>query len=249
MWTTVVLLGLTVSFEPTRLALIALLLTRPRPIRHLIVFQVTGVSISLGVGLTVLFVFHHSFLGKSDVSPALLQVAFGALLLVVAAVLASNIPLNRFSRQKVATGAGATGATGAGADEAAAEDIPPPPPSRRTRLFQRVRRFARGESSVLSASIGAATAMPSVDYFALLAIIIASKAPPLEQASALLIFLLLAGVGAWLPLLGFIVAPDKTRVWVQRLSVWIRNRTRKQAGLFVAVVGAILMAIGAHGLL
>jgi hypothetical protein len=91
--------------------------------------------------------------------------------------------------------------------------------------------------------------MPSVDYFALLAIIIASKAPPLEQASALLIFLLLAGVGAWLPLLGFIVAPDKTRVWVQRLSVWIRNRTRKQAGLFVAVVGAILMAIGAHGLL
>jgi hypothetical protein len=233
-----------VSFEPTRLALIALLLTRPRPIRHLIVFQVTGVSISLGVGLTVLFVFHHSFLGKSDVSPAALQVAFGALLLVVAAVLASSIPLNRFSRQKVPTGAGAA----TGADEAAAAAIPPPP-SRRTRLFQRVRRFARGESSVLSASIGAATAMPSVDYFALLAIIIASKAPPLEQASALLIFLLLAGVGAWLPLLGFIVAPNKTRVWVQRLSVWIRNRTRRQAGLFVAVVGALLIAIGAHGLL
>ena len=257
MWTTVVLLGLTVSFEPTRLALIALLLTRPRPIRHLIVFQVTGVSISLGVGLTVLFVFHHSFLGQSDISPAALQVGFGALLLVVAAVLASSIPLNRFSRQKVPTGAGAgagagstgaTGPTGAGADEAAAEDIPPPP-TRRTRLFQRVRRFARGESSVLSASIGAATAMPSVDYFALLAIIIASKAPPLEQASALLIFLLLAGVGAWLPLLGFIVAPDKTRVWVQRLSVWIRSRTRRQAGLFVAVVGALLIAIGAHGLL
>lgn len=242
------------SFEPTRLALIALLLTRPRPIRHLIVFQVTGVSISLGVGLTVLFVFHHSFLGQSDISPAALQVGFGALLLVVAAVLASSIPLNRFSRQKVPTGAGAgagagANSTGAGADEAAAEDIPPPPPTRRTRLFQRVRRFARGESSVLSASIGAATAMPSVDYFALLAIIIASKAPPLEQASALLIFLLLAGVGAWLPLLGFIVAPDKTRVWVQRLSVWIRSRTRRQAGLFVAVVGALLIAIGAHGLL
>ncbi|CAN5441360.1 GAP family protein [soil metagenome] len=240
MWTTVALLGLTVSFEPTRLALIALLLTRPRPIRHLIVFLITGVSISLGVGLIVLFVFHHSFLGKSDVSPALLQIAFGGLLLLVAAVLASDIPLNRFSRQKVPTGAPA--------EEAAAE-VNPPPPSRRTRLFQRVRGFARGESSVLSASIGAATAMPSVDYFALLAIIIASKAPPLEQASALLTFLLLAGVGAWLPLLGFIVAPGKTRIWVQRLSVWIRNRTRKQAGLFVAVVGAILIAIGAHGLL
>lgn len=237
-WATVLVLGLTVSFEPTRLALIALLLTRPRPIRHLVVFQITGLSISLSVGLTVLFVFHHSFLGKSDVSPAALQVGFGALLLLVAAVLASNIPLNRFSRQKVPTGA----------DEADLEDVPAAPPGRRTRMFQRVRGFARGESSALSASIGAATAMPSVDYFALLAIIIASKVPPLEQAAALLTFLLLAGIGAWLPLLGFIVAPGKTRIWVQRFSVWIRSRTRRQAGLFVAVVGAILIAIGLHGL-
>ena len=143
MWTTVVLLGLTVSFEPTRLALIALLLTRPRPIRHLIVFQVTGVSISLGVGLTVLFVFHHSFLGQSDISPAALQVGFGALLLVVAAVLASSIPLNRFSRQKVPNGAGA-GSTGATGLRRVA---------RRNRSVARPRHFCRtGTRAVVSSS-------------------------------------------------------------------------------------------------
>lgn len=239
MWTTVVLLGLTVSIEPTRLGLIALLLTRPRPIRHLIVFQITGLTISLSVGLTVLFVFHHSFFGKSHVSPAPLQIAFGVVLLLLAAVLASNIPLNRFSRQSVPH-------TG-GVDDAAVADVSPPPTTRRTQLLHRVRRFVKGESSALSASIGAATAMPSIDYFVLLAIIIASKAPALEQALALLTFLLLAGAGASIPLLSFIVAPAKTRVWVNGLSSWIRRRTRRQAGLFVGVVGALLIAIGVFG--
>lgn len=240
MWTTVFLLGLTVSIEPTRLGLIALLITRPRPIRHLIVFQLTGLTISLSVGLTVLFVFHHSFLSDSDIRPAPLQIAFGVVLMLLAAVLASRIPLNRFSRQQVPH-------TG-GADDATVEVVVPSPPSRRTQLLHRVRRFGKGESSALSASIGAATAMPSIDYFALLAIIIASKAPALEQAFALLTFLLLAGAGASIPLVSFIVAPAKTRIWVQQLSSWIRRRTRKQAGLFLAVVGGILIAIGVHGL-
>ena len=239
MWTTVLLLGLTVSIEPTRLGLIALLLTRPRPIRHLIVFQVVGLTISLSVGLTVLFVFHHSFLGDSDISPAPLQVAFGVVLLVLAAVLASKIPLDRFARQKVPQVGGDT-------DDAGIEDVPPPPTRRRTQLFHRVRQFARGDSSALSASIGAATAMPSIDYFALLAIITASKAPAFEQAMALLTFLLLAGAGASIPLVSFIVAPDKTRIWVQQVSAWVRRRTRTQAGIFVGIVGAILIAIGVH---
>ncbi|MEU0496327.1 GAP family protein [Mycobacterium sp. NPDC006124] len=240
MWTTVILLGLTVSIEPTRLGLIALLLTRPRPIRHLIVFQLTGLTISLTVGFTVLFVFHHSFFGKSNISPAPLQIAFGVVLLLLAAVLASNISLDRFSRQKVPQ-------TG-GADDPAAPDAAPRPTSRRAHLLRRVRRFLKGESSALSASIGAATAMPSIDYFVLLAIIIASKAPALEQALALLTFLLLAGAGASIPLLSFIVAPAKTRIWVQNLSTWIRRRTRKQAGMFVGVVGALLIAIGVSSL-
>lgn len=240
MWTTVVLLGLTVSIEPTRLGLIALLLTRPRPIRHLIVFQVTGLTISLSVGLTVLFVFHHSFFGKSHVGPAPLQIAFGVVLLLLAAVLASNIPLDRFSGQKVPH-------TG-GVDGAAAAHVSPSPKNRRTQLLRRVRRFLKGESSALSASIGAATAMPSIDYFVLLAIIIASKAPALEQALALLTFLLLAGAGASIPLVSFILTPAKTRIWVQGLSSWIRRRTRKQAGLFVGVVGTLLIAIGVGSL-
>lgn len=241
-----------VSIEPTRLGLIALLLTRQHPVRHLIVFQCVGLTISLSVGLTVLFVFHRSFLGNSNIHPAPLQVAFGVVLVLLGAVLASKIPLDRFARQpkdKVPAGGVGDDAVDDDAvlDDAVVDEVAPPP-SRRTRLFARVRGFLKSESSVFSASIGAATAMPSIDYFALLAIIIASKAPPLEQGLALLTFLLLAGAFATIPMLSFVVAPVKTRSWVQQMNLWIRSRTRKQAGLFVGVVGGVLIVVGLIGM-
>jgi hypothetical protein len=49
-------------------------------------------------------------------------------------------------------------------------------------------------------------------------------------------------------LISFLVAPTKTRVWVQRFNDWIRTRTRRHAGAFVAVVGLILIGVGLHGL-
>ncbi|TQK32008.1 Sap-like sulfolipid-1-addressing protein [Arthrobacter sp. SLBN-53] len=255
------LLGLTVSIEPTRLGLIALLLTRRHPIRHLIVFQCTGLTISLSVGLTVLFVFHRSFLGDSNIHPAPLQIAFGAVLVLLGAVLASKIPLDRFRpKDKIPAGGGepaavdgagdhGAGHEGSGHEEVVADVVAEAtPPRRRTRFLARIRQFLKSESPVFAASIGAATAMPSIDYFALLAIIIASQTPPLEQGLALLTFLLLAGWAATLPMLSFIVAPEKTRTWVQQMNAWVRSRTRKQAGVFVAVVGVILIGLGITGL-
>jgi hypothetical protein len=240
-WTTVVLLGLAVSIEPARIGLIALLLTRPRPARHLLVFLCTGLAMSLSVGFTVLFVFHHTFLGKANFDPALIQIGIGVVAVLLGALLMSKIPLRQFAKRERAK-------VPAGAVDGAVVVHDPPPPSRFTRLSTRVRGFMQGESSWFSGSIGAALAMPSVDYMALLALIIASKTPPVEQASALVTFLLLASWAAVIPLLSFMVVPGKTRVWVQRFNEWIRTRTRKHAGVFVVVVGVILIGIGLHGL-
>ncbi|OYN80878.1 hypothetical protein CG716_07740 [Mycolicibacterium sphagni] len=237
-----VLLGLAVSIEPARVGLIALLLTRPRPARHLLVFLCTGLAMSLSVGFAVLFVFHHIFLGKANFNPALIQIGIGGVALVLGALLMSKIPLRQFSRREMAeVPAGST------ADSAVVVQDPPPP-SRFKRLSNRVRGFVQGESSWFSGSVGAALAMPSVDYMALLALIIASKTPPAEQAAALVTFLLLASWAAVVPLLSFLVAPAKTRIWVQRFNEWIRTRTRRHAGVFVAVVGIILIGVGLHGL-
>lgn len=242
MWTTVVLLGLAVSIEPARIGLIALLLTRPRPARHLAVFLCTGLAMSLSVGFTVLFVFHHSFLGKGNFNPALIQIGIGVVALLLGGLLISKIPLRQFSRKEMAE------VPAGGANETALEVEQELAPTRFKRLSTRVKAFMQGESSWFSGSIGAALAMPSVDYFALLALIIASKTPPIEQATALVTFLLLASWAAVIPLLSFLVAPAKTQIWVQRFNEWIRTRTRRHAGMFVAVLGLILVGVGLHGL-
>jgi len=238
----VVLLGLAVSIEPARIALIALLLTRPRPTRHLIVFLCTGLAMSFSVGFAVLFIFHHSFLGKNNFNPALIQIGIGVVALLLGALLMSNIPLRQFSRKEMAQ------VPAGGSEETVIQVEQELAPTRFKRLTTKVRGFLKGDSSWLSGSIGAALAMPSVDYFALLALIIASKTPPLEQAAALTTFLLLASWAGVIPLLSFLVAPAKTRIWVQRFNEWIRTRTRRHAGIFVAVVGAVLIGVGLHGL-
>jgi hypothetical protein len=238
----VILLGLAVSIEPARVGAIAFLLTKQRPIRQLLGFVCSGLAVSLTVGFLVLFIFHHSFLGNSNFNPALIQIGIGVVAALLGALLASNIPLRLPSRQPMAeVPAGGTSDAVAKADE-------PPPPTGVKRLIHRVGQFMKGESTLLSGSIGATLAMPSADYFALLALIIASKAVPIEQAAALVTFLVLAGAIAWIPLLSFLVAPAKTRIWVQHFNEWIRTRTRRHAGAFVAVLGALLIGVGLHGL-
>jgi hypothetical protein len=193
------------------------------------------------VGFTVLFVFHHTFLGKANFNPALIQVGIGVVALLLGALLMSKIPLRQFAKRDLVE-------VPAGTADSAVVVQDPPPPSRFNRLSTRVRGFLQGESSWFSGSIGAALAMPSVDYMALLALIIASKTPPIEQATALVTFLLLASWAAVIPLVSFMIVPGKTRIWVQRFNEWIRTRTRKHAGAFVAVVGIVLLAVGLHGL-
>lgn len=231
MWTTVVLLGLAVSIEPTRIGLIALLLTKQHPMRHLATFVAAGLTISMSVGLAVLFVFHHGFLGEAKLDPAWVQIGIGVVALLLAAVLASNIPLGRASSRAPAGGSEDTAAT-------------PAEPTGLKKLSARTKTFVKGESRMLSGSIGAALAMPSFDYMALLALIIASGKPPLEQVAALLTFLLLASVAAIVPLFSFLVAPDATRRGVTRFNDWIRSRTRRDAAAFVAILGVVLVAVG-----
>ncbi|AQT80395.1 hypothetical protein B1R94_15655 [Mycolicibacterium litorale] len=241
MWTTVLLLGLAVSIEPARVGSVALLLTKKRPARHLLVFLCTGLGISLSVGLAVLFVFHHSFLGDSflshpDFNPALIQIGIGVFALLLAAPLASNLSLPQFARRpSVETSP---------VDAAALVLADPPAPGRMKRLLTRIRGFVQGDSSWFSGFVGVALAMPSVDYMALLVLIIASKTSPLAQASALMTFLLITSAVVILPLLSFLVAPGKTRAWVQRFNEWIRTRTRRHAAAFVAVVGTVLIGVG-----
>ena len=99
-WTTVFVLAFAVNFEPTRIGLITVALSRPRPLLQLLAFLCGSFAMTTSVGLLVLFVFHHGLLGEANFNGAKIQIAIGVLALAGAALLATNVlPAVRHSRK------------------------------------------------------------------------------------------------------------------------------------------------------
>jgi hypothetical protein len=116
------------------------------------------------------------------------------------------------------------------------------------RLPARARRLAYGPSLWVAGVAGLGIALPSVDYLAVLAVIIASGAAATVQLGALLMFIVVAFGLIELPLLAYLVAPDGTRVTMAALNDWIQSRRRREVAALLGGVGAVLIAAGVAGL-
>ena len=83
---------------------------------------------------------------------------------------------------------------------------------------------------------------------AALAVILASGAAPATQAVALLMFNVVAFALVEIPLVSYLVAPDKTRTSMAALHDWIRSRPRRHVAALLAAVGCVMLAFGLTGL-
>jgi hypothetical protein len=132
-------------------------------------------------------------------------------------------------------------ALAAAATVAATSSRPRTPPVWLTRLYG-------GQSLWVAGGAGLGIALPSVDYLAALAVIAAAGVSPATQLSALLLF----NVGAFalveIPLLAYLVAPERTRVAMTRLAYWLRARRRGKVAGLLATVGVVLIAVGLLGM-
>ena len=108
----------------------------------------------------------------------------------------------------------------------------------------RWRRLLGNTSLWIAAVAGLGIALPSVDYLAALAVIAASGASATVQIIALVTFTIVAFTFVEVPLIAFLVAPERTRQLVGALDVWVRARSRLQVAALLAVVGVVLLAIG-----
>ncbi|MCV7226811.1 GAP family protein [Mycolicibacterium komossense] len=241
MWTTVLVLAIAVNFEPTRIGLITLMLSKSRPILHLLAFLCTTAAVTIGVGVLVLFVFHHGFFLDLDISGAKVQIGMGVIALVAAAGLAVSVLGARFSRRSPS-------AATIPRDTAAEAPFEPVPPRALARLTTHARGLVQRDSPWLSGVMGLGVAVPSVDYMALLVLIATSDSAPLVQLGALLTFVVIGDVVVGIPLLCCLVAPDRTRAVLVTLRNWIRARTRRDLAIVLAVIGGIMIAVGFHGL-
>lgn len=234
MWLTTVLFGLAVNFEPNRLGLICLFLTRKRPVAHLALFVGTGFAISSATGLLVLFVFHHGLSGLVSFNGPAFQLGIGIAVLAIATALAikpSVLP-NPFR-------------LGVPWENEEVEFAGAPRRARVDQVAARIRNVAQSESRWFPALTGAAIAMPSVEYMAILAVIIGSESSPVSQTAALLTCLILGSLAGLIPIGSYLVAPDTTREKVRLLTLWIRARQRREVVVVLTVIGATLVVAGA----
>lgn len=109
-------------------------------------------------------------------------------------------------------------------------------------------RLHGGQSLWVAGAAGLGIALPSVDYLAALAVIAAAGVSPATQFSALLLFNVVAFALVEIPLLAYLVAPERTRVAMTRLAQWLRARRRREVAGLVATVGVVLIAVGLLGM-
>ena len=115
------------------------------------------------------------------------------------------------------------------------------------RLATAARRLTNGRSLWVAGAAGLGIALPSVDYLAALAVIMASGAAAATQVGALLTYNAVAFMLVEVPLLAYVVAPDRTRALVATLHDWIRARRRLEVAALLTAVGCFLLAVGIAG--
>jgi hypothetical protein len=123
------------------------------------------------------------------------------------------------------------------------------------RLGPRPAKFTRpatellkGDSLSVAGIAGLTIALPSVDYLAALAVILASGTAALTQVTVLIVFNVVAFALVEIPLLAYLVAPEPTAKAVTALHEWIRSRRRRDVAITLAVIGCAFIAAGASGL-
>jgi hypothetical protein len=106
----------------------------------------------------------------------------------------------------------------------------------------------KGDSLSIAGVAGLSIALPSVDYLAALAVILASGAAALTQVAALVAFNVVAFALVEIPLLAYLLAPKPTARAVTALHEWIRSRRRRDVAIALAVIGCAFVAVGVSGI-
>jgi hypothetical protein len=116
------------------------------------------------------------------------------------------------------------------------------------KLPARAQSLAYGPSLWVAGVAGLGIALPSIDYLAVLAVIVASGAAQSTQVGALLMFNVVAFALVELPLVAYLLAPARTRALMAALNDGIQSRRRRGVAAVLAAVGCVLLVAGIAGL-
>ncbi len=237
MCSAVFVLSLLVAMDPVRIGIMALLISRPRPILNLLAFWLGGMAAGIATALVVLLFLRDLTLSVMRVvlsalsSPtvAYIQVGIGVLAVWIAALIAARFWARR--RAVPVTGG-----------EPSILVLEPNIPTGSSRLS--IRGQLEGGSLVVAFVAGLGLATPPVEYLAAIIAILASGATAAAQVGAALMFTLVAFTVVEVPLVSYLATPAKTLAVVQRLNDWISARRQALSAMVVGAFAVLLVVTG-----
>jgi hypothetical protein len=239
MWVTVLFMAVVCAAHPQGLAVVAYFLSRPRPLPLLVAYFIGGFGSYLILGAIVLFVLKGVNVRRGSSVPPEIEVAVGALALMVAALVGSGIA-GRLRAQAQARHSTST------ADSPQSSSGHPDsgefPGS--ANLGPRVQAALRRDSPWIAWITGLAVGMPTVYYLAAIADILKTDSSAGLQVAALIVFNVIAFSVVEIAILSFVVAPEATRTRLNQLSWWATAHERILISALSGVVGVYLLVIG-----
>jgi hypothetical protein len=208
------------------LAAAVVMLGRPRPARQLGAYLIGGMGFSIGFGLLVVLGLHGSDVlsGLSKSTRGSIEVAVGALLIVVATVVWSGRVVQWHPRRT-----------------SRRDTDHSPRPSLRDR--------ALGNDSLWIAwAAGAAYSVPGAYYLAGLALLAKLNASVTTNVLVILGFNVIMFALIELPLVGLVVAPDRARSLTEKLHTWMTAHRRMLIVIVTGAIGAYLLISGVSDL-
>lgn len=250
MWAIVVVAGLGMAIDPVRLGLAVVMLARRKPVLNLAAFWLGGVVAGIGIAIGVLLLLRDVALvairnlvavvgqlraGTFIFEGPRLMITIGLLSLVLLAV--------TMARAKAAARVVAGPATTAGDGTAVLVDEQPPQ-SRFARLGARTQAMLDGDSIWPAFVVGLITSFPPYEGVVVLAFIMASGAAIGTQFSAFIIFTLMVLAVIEIPLVCYLVVPQKTEAVMLRIQHWLRTYRQQIAQVILGFTGVVFLTQG-----
>lgn len=243
MWGTILALALWLATDPTRLVIVVVLMSRLRPRHNLLAYWLGGMAAGIAPGLIVLCLMlvprNSLTLVMGDVrstaarfTGGYFQIAMGVVALLIAAVVSAKLP----PRQDVGM------STYGGFPSA--PDRQPIASTAIARVRVRVRRALQGGNPWVAFGVGLVSTMPPIEYLVVLIIIVSSGAAFGTQLGAVVMFTLVVLVLVEIPLVSYLVMPEKTEAAVLRLQRFALANRRRILIIVPAVAGVLLVTAG-----
>ena len=224
----IVALACLAALFPLMLAAVVVMLTRPRPKRLLLSFLIGGWATSVTTGLLVLHAFEGSdpkVLGSSETVPPGAYLVGGALCLATAYLMGTQ--------------------HGAALRAERASKRPAKPAKEGP---SRAERALGGDRATVAFAVGAVINLPGIYYLTALHDIATGDYSNAEQLALIVVFNLILFALVEVPLIGYILSPDKTAERVAHFQNFLTRNAFRIVAVLALGFGIALIAKGFAGL-